>query len=248
MESTYVRECPNNKCYNKITYKYLGDVRTANKKNTICNDCRYQEIHERNQIIVDYLKNTELTHKEISQQLNISSNIITHVRKKYNIVRKPKLSNVGRNMKSKNFKKNILDNNLNIFGGIKTKEHYEKIFKSRFNLEYSDFKLKQPEFKKYYNKVRNITNKNLRKYNKLFNNLDNLGRCGDNGKYQIDHNFSIKEGFRQNVVPELIGHPSNLRIIKWEDNLSKSDNCDITINELITNTSLFLTQNHKIII
>ena len=33
-------------------------------------------------------------------------------------------------------------------------------------------------------------------------------------------------------------HPSNLQVIKWEDNLSKSSKCNITINELIYSINL----------
>jgi hypothetical protein len=141
----------------------------------------------------------------------------------------------------------VLNKGLNKFGGT-DKKSYEKIFKSRFGYNYSDFLAKQPEFKKYYNEVRNITSKNLKKYRQLFDNLDNLGRCGDIGKFQVDRNFSIKRGFEMKITPHLIAHPSNLRVISWEENLKKSNNCDITLNELIDETSIFLTKNNKILI
>lgn len=248
IKPNYFRKCPNETCVNEITYKRIGDMKVAIKNSRLCDDCRYYEINKRNEKIIYYLNHTELTHKKISEELNISLDIITHVRKKYNLDRGVKLSPNGKKIRSENFKKNILDKKLNTNGGTKSPEQYEKIFKSRYGYEYSEFLKTQPEFKKYYSKVRNITNKNLRKYKVLFNNLDKLGRCGDKGKYQVDHIFSVKEGFRQNIIPELIGHPSNLRVIKWEDNLSKSDSCETTINKLIDETSKFLTNNHKIII
>jgi len=244
----YIRKCPNEICRNKITYKRIGDMRVADKNGRLCNDCRYYEITKRNEKVINYLKHTELTHKEISDELNITVDIVTKIRKKHKIIRDVKQSISGTEKRRDNFIKNILNKKLNTNGGTKSPEQYEKIFKSRYGYEYSEFLKTQPEFKKYYNKVRNITNKNLRKYKDLFTNLDNLGRCGDIGKSQVDHIFSIKEGFVQNIIPELIGHPSNLRVIKWEDNLSKSDSCDTTINELIIKTAKFLTDNHKITI
>ncbi len=208
---------------------------------------RYNINKDRDSIIIKLLTDTELNHKEIAKQLNINHRIITHVRKKYEIKREPKLSKLCVELRRENFKNNVLDKGLNKFGGT-DKKSYEKVFKTRFGYDYSDFLAKQPEFKKYYNEVRNITLKNLRKYKHLFENLDKLGRCGDIGKFQVDHNFSIKRGFETNITPHLIGHPSNLRVISWEENLKKSNNCDITLEELINDTSTFLTKNHKILI
>lgn len=242
----FSRKCPN--CDNLITYKRKGDLVVGEKKKTVCKKCRFVEIDIRNEKILDLLKNTNLTQKEITKKINVTKSIVTKVRKKYLLNRDRKQSKLGKKILSDNFKKNILDKKLNIFGGVKNKKHYEKIFKSRYGLDYSEFKKIQPEFINYRNKVRSITNKNLKKYSHLFENLDNLGRCGDEGKFQIDHKISIKEGFNSNLPAHLIGHPSNLQIIKWEDNLKKSTNSDITLDEFITKSSEFLTKNNKIYI
>ncbi len=243
----YFRNCPGEGCTNIIGYKYIGDVRSANIKNTVCNDCRFHDINIRDEKIISLLKDSELTQKEIAIKIGVSKYVIRHVKKKYNIERGVKLSKDGKIIRSENFKKNVLDKNLNIYGGG-TKESYIKAFKSRYGYEYSEYLEKEPEFKKYSKLVRNKTNESLRKYKHLFSNLDNLGRCGDAGKYQVDHIYSVKYGFINKISPNLIGHPSNLQVIKWEDNLKKSINCDISVNELINNCSKFLTDNHKIMI
>lgn len=200
----------------------------------------------KNKILV-LLMNTTLTQDEICTKLNIKKGRITFLMKKYKIKRK-KVRTEKQIAASKANIQNIIDDNLKRNSGIRTKEHYEKIFKTRFGYDYSEFLKQQTEYKKYYNKVRNITNKNLRKYKHLFDNLDKLGRCGDDDKFQVDHIFSIKEGFNLNIVPELIGHPSNLRVIHWKDNLNKSNNCDISLEILMNNANEFLTKHHKIII
>lgn len=197
--------------------------------------------------ILDLLMNTTLTQDEICTKLNIKKGRITFLIKKYKIKRK-KVRTEKQIAASKANMQNIIDNNLKRNSGIQTKEHYEKIFLTRFGYDYSEFLKQQTEHKKYYNKVRNITNKNLRKYKHLFDNLDKLSSCGDNDKFQVDHIFSIKEGFNLNIVPELIGHPSNLRVIHWKDNLNKSNNCDISLEILMNNANEFLTKHHKIII
>lgn len=248
MENKFSRVCPNTFCNKIIFYKYKGDVKSANEKETLCKECRYLEINKRDDKILGYLKNSELTHIEIAKKIGTTKHVIKKVVKKNKIKRKPKLSNEGRKTKSNIFRKNILDKKLNVFGGIKDKKHYEKIFKSRYGLDYSKFKEIQPEFIKYRNKVRGVTNKNLKKYSHLFNNLDDIGRCGDKGKFQIDHRISIKDGFKFKLPYHLIAHPSNLQVIKWEDNLNKSTNSDITLDEFITKSSEFLTLNNKIYI
>lgn len=243
MEKPFFRNCPN--CNDIIGYMRVSDRNIADKKNTICDSCRFKKFNERNQMILVLLNNTQLTQIEISEQLKVNKHVVAKVVKKFGIKRKSILSEKTKKIRSDNFRKNILDKNLNKFGGS-TEETYKKIFKTRFGYEYSIFKEKQPEFRKYYNQVRNITIKNLKKFNHLFCNLDNLGKCGENGKYQIDHIFSIKKGFDNKITPHLIGHPSNLRVISWEQNLRKSADCDITIEELINKSAEFLTKNHKI--
>lgn len=53
--------------------------------------------------------------------------------------------------------------------------------------------------------------------------------------YHIDHKYSIKQGFLNNIPIEIITHPCNLNMIWWKDNLEKQDRCDINMNELISN-------------
>ena len=62
----------------------------------------------------------------------------------------------------------------------------------------------------------------------------NLERGAD---YELDHKFSITEGFKQNVSPEIIGHYANLELLPKFDNRSKRIRCSIALtelNELIT--------------
>jgi hypothetical protein len=55
-------------------------------------------------------------------------------------------------------------------------------------------------------------------------NLDGVSR---------DHMFSVMEGFRKNVSPEIISHPANCKLMIHNKNVSKNDKCSITIEELI---------------
>jgi hypothetical protein len=52
-------------------------------------------------------------------------------------------------------------------------------------------------------------------------------------KFELDHKFSITEGFKQNVDPKIIGHYSNLELLPKDDNRSKRIKCSVTLEELI---------------
>lgn len=51
-------------------------------------------------------------------------------------------------------------------------------------------------------------------------------------KYELDHKFSITEGFKQKVDPEIIGHYTNLELLPKDVNRSKRIKCSITLEEL----------------
>ena len=52
-------------------------------------------------------------------------------------------------------------------------------------------------------------------------------------EYELDHKFSITEGFKQGVDPSVIGHFSNLELIPKSVNRSKRIQCSITLVELL---------------
>jgi len=60
-------------------------------------------------------------------------------------------------------------------------------------------------------------------------NPENLPR---GSLYELDHKFSKSEGFKNNVPPEIIGHPSNLEMIDRSENRKKYNKSSITLNDL----------------
>lgn len=57
----------------------------------------------------------------------------------------------------------------------------------------------------------------------LLENYEKRGRAGQIGVYQLDHIISKNYGFKNNILPEIIGEISNLRMIPWQENLKKGD-------------------------
>jgi hypothetical protein len=90
--------------------------------------------------------------------------------------------------------------------------------------EYSASKTKPttPEYKKYAGKVHRLSHKVYESNLDILNpNGYNRTLCGVDGGYQLDHIVSIKQGYDNNIQPEIIARLENLRIIPWKDNLLK---------------------------
>lgn len=85
--------------------------------------------------------------------------------------------------------------------------------------------------KLYYNEVRALTEESYRNYKQIINPL-NLERKRD--IYQLDHIYSIADGLRNSVSPEIISHPCNLRMLKAIDNSIKGERSDIDMNNLLS--------------
>lgn len=88
------------------------------------------------------------------------------------------------------------------------------------------------EYMKYRKEVLSITNK--QKINTLIG-YDKRGTYKNNEAYHLDHKYSIIEGFKNKISPEIIGDIKNLEFIPWKENLKKRTKCSITIKQLINN-------------
>lgn len=63
------------------------------------------------------------------------------------------------------------------------------------------------------------------------------GLAGKPNAHHIDHNYSILNGYKNKVSPIVIGDIANLRMLSWEENLSKSSKSGISIETLLLNTN-----------
>jgi hypothetical protein len=90
--------------------------------------------------------------------------------------------------------------------------------------------LKEP-FDRYESEVDYLTEQTYKQHKHLIN-PDNLKRGRTKGTHQLDHIFSKVEGFRQNIPPEVIAHPTNLRMLPISQNISKGMRCDKSKEQL----------------
>ena len=63
----------------------------------------------------------------------------------------------------------------------------------------------------------------------LLDNFELRGKSNISGTYQLDHKFSIAEGFEQSILPLYIGNIYNLEMIPSLENASKGKKCSITM-------------------
>ncbi len=54
-----------------------------------------------------------------------------------------------------------------------------------------------------------------------------------------DHIVSVKYGFKNGVSPDIISHPANCRLMRQNDNVSKSAKCGMTLDELLEKIRLW---------
>ena len=138
----------------------------------------------------------------------------------------------------------------NVFQSKSIKEKIKKIKKEIYNDENYNNKEKgkqtkiengywisneqKIEFQKYRNQVDKYTDKTLKKEGKIFLNEsweEKRGKGKD--KYNIDHKFSVIQGFLQNISPEIMGSKYNLQLISENENHSKYTRCSISKEELL---------------
>ena len=51
--------------------------------------------------------------------------------------------------------------------------------------------------------------------------------------YHVDHKYSVKDGFENGILPQIIGSIVNLEMLPWAQNISKNCNSSITLEELL---------------
>lgn len=86
-----------------------------------------------------------------------------------------------------------------------------------------------PAYQAYRNRVKSVTKKQPIR---LLENIEKRGPANVDG-WHLDHAYSVKQGFLNDVSPEIIGHICNLRMIPAKDNIIKKEGCSITLTELL---------------
>lgn len=107
------------------------------------------------------------------------------------------------------------------------------------------------KFQIYRRNVQSITKSSLRKFgDKYLKNIKLLNLNSDiwiwQEKFTIDHIFSVYDGFKNRISPEIIGSIVNLQIITFSRNAKKHKKSNISLHTLRKRYIKFLEDENKI--
>ena len=109
------------------------------------------------------------------------------------------------------------------FNDIITPEHIKQMRATKAGFtNWEEYLSRYPKKKQYQLEIRRQTRQQPLHELKDFDLWDEgKGLNGVDGALQLDHIVSIDSGWAQGIPPEYIAHISNLRIITWQENISK---------------------------
>lgn len=84
------------------------------------------------------------------------------------------------------------------------------------------------KLKRYRILVLSETDRSFRNHKNKIENINLLKKK----QYQLDHRYSVYQGFLDKVDPHIIGHWKNLEVLTQKENRRKSYDCSITLDEL----------------
>lgn len=117
------------------------------------------------------------------------------------------------------------------------KKCYQKQIETKIDKGIAIPKELKTDWEIYKEKVCNFTRISWINHNDILN-PNNLIRGNE---YELDHKFSITEGFNHRVPPEIIGHFVNLELISKNENRSKRTRCSIDIEALYSEYGKYST-------
>lgn len=148
--------------------------------------------------------------------------------KKYGADNPFKAEKVKEKIKNTLLEKYGVDNACNINSksriesGVKTKIERGLIIPDKFLSDYQ----------KYRKLIKKLTEETYKKYKDIINPNNFKRVTNGNIGYQLDHRYSIFEGFLDDVDPKLMSSHHNLQMLEWSKNRKKGKDCSITLNEL----------------
>ena len=201
--------------------------------------------------IIELYKDSTISSREVAEILSINAGTVIKILRKHGIEIRPLKTSDELELKIIDLYVNSylssteIGNNLNISKvtvlSILRRRKIKTRDKSQALLGLNDEDYKKhlesiPENIKYRKEVNSITKK--QPLIKL-ENYEKRGNYKQVDSYNLDHKYSVMEGFRNNIEPKIIGHIANLEMLPYKENISKSDKCSITLEELITKISQY---------
>jgi hypothetical protein len=218
---TFLRACP--QCSRDITYKSSKHRDLAQSRRTLCKSCNTRNVQA--------TWSAEKRLSSIKKTLETKKNLPDDV--KHATIEKIKQTNrkTWQNLPQA-FVKNCLENPQwhAKLSAAQTKPCSEKrrraIIEAKVGMPYEEWLCVRSAYQIYAMQVRYVTEQQP---------LDTLlnHELRGNTSYHLDHKFSVIEGFRNGILPVVIGNIINLEYITAKENLTKRAKCSLSIDELL---------------
>jgi hypothetical protein len=223
-----IRKCP--RCERNISYKNEARALYAQEKGTLCKSCNTRNVQatwsvEKRALASKRREETKASLpddvRQMTREKQRQSNVKTWKTLPETYV-KATIENPVWREKLRSTKK-YADPDARI----------RKIVETKTGVPYDQWLIIQSKCKLYSMQVRHHTSQQP---------LEMLPNYEARGfwTYHLDHMYSIAQGFRDGVAPEVIGHIVNLRYITMKENLAKNDDCSLTLIELLDAYANFL--------
>lgn len=198
--------------------------------------------------------------KTCGAEHNFSKNSKSRKQWETKLLEKEGINNVWQRNEVKEKCKNSIQNNYGV-DNISKSDLIKKIKKQTFLQNFPDIRKRNEEngiwiplsclskYEIYKYHVWQFTKINFIKYGDEYLNLNKKTQKQLNkileqkNKLTIDHKFSIKQGFLDNIPPEVIGSIVNLEILTMSKNASKKEKCSITLQKLTNDYHNFINEN-----
>jgi len=132
--------------------------------------------------------------------------------------------------------KEILDKSLRKWWKEASNSRKEQLYSDRLLTRIKNGTATDPDLitekEAYYRIVRLLTAETYRKYKEKIN-PNNLPHGRGNSGYQLDHKFSISQGFKHDIPPKIMASLVNLEMLPSHINNSKNYKCSITKEKLL---------------
>lgn len=218
-DSEFYRNCP--ECDKTLYYSCIRYLERAENNNSVCRNCRKMP-KSLKRTLSEYWTGRKRPNHPKTHKKTIKSEWVRNCP----MCNKVLYYSSGYHRKDANRGNAICNSCSNLkykkaWNYVITDEHTKQMRATKAGYDtFEEYMEDLPEKKKYHREVWGITYKQDLE---SFENYDKRGRCGVEGAYQIDHIISIDEGYKKNISPKEIGDILNLQMLKWEDNLSKSN-------------------------
>ena len=229
--------------HNEERYKYCTGCRKYHKNCEICGNEIFIQARTCSKKCAYELRKISWK-KSCGTEHNFSKNSTSRINWENRLLTEEGIINVWQREEVKDKTKKTLKKkyNIDVINVSQIPEIKEKIKQTFEKSGYWNVDRHTDEYDIYRYNVWQITFSSVKKY---WNNnwkIDNVNKEWRD-KLAIDHKYSISQGYKNKISPEIIGSIINLEVLTHSKNCSKGPKCSISLSKLTNDYQNFINEN-----